>query len=124
MDLFVYLVATVETLIVAALILGFAREITYISAAGFSFLIWSTAEGFGGLYRAGSTDVGACIIDVVVFLGSLALNLYAAPARYSLDYHLEKRISWWSRLAEARYQEPVESDSGPAGAQPTPVPGV
>ena len=77
---FVYLVATVEALIAAALILGFARKITYVSAAGFSFLIWSTAEGFGGPYTAGSTDVGASIIYVVVFLGLLALNLNAAPA--------------------------------------------
>ncbi len=101
-DLFVYLVASVETLIAVALLMGLARKITYIAAAAFSFLIWSTAEGFGGPYTAGSTDVGTSIIYVVVFLGLLALNMYASPARYSVDHYLEKRISWWWMLAEVR----------------------
>jgi plastocyanin len=35
-----------------ALITGFARKFTYISAAGFSLLIWSIAEGFGGPYTS------------------------------------------------------------------------
>src|SRR5258707_4314292 len=46
--LFAYLVAAVETLIALALITGFARKLTYISAATFSVLIWATAEGLGG----------------------------------------------------------------------------
>ncbi len=37
------LVAAVETLIALALIAGFARKLTYISAATFSVLIWATA---------------------------------------------------------------------------------
>jgi len=45
---FAYLVAVVETLIAVAVIAGFARKLTYISAAGFSVMIWATAEGFGG----------------------------------------------------------------------------
>ena len=55
---FAYLVAVIETLIALALILGFARKLTYISAIGFSLLIWSTAEGFGGPYTSGSADIG------------------------------------------------------------------
>src|SRR5258708_29355184 len=46
--LFAYLVAAVETLIALALITGFARKLTYISAATFSVPISATAEGFGG----------------------------------------------------------------------------
>jgi uncharacterized membrane protein YphA (DoxX/SURF4 family) len=95
-----YLVASIETLIAAALILGFARKLTYLSAAVFSLLIWATAEGFGGPYTSGSTDVGTAIIYVVVFVGLLALNAYAGPARYSVDYYLEQRIPWWSKVAE------------------------
>jgi uncharacterized membrane protein YphA (DoxX/SURF4 family) len=45
---FAYLVAVVETLIALALLAGLARKLTYIAAAGFSVLIWATAEGFGG----------------------------------------------------------------------------
>jgi uncharacterized membrane protein YphA (DoxX/SURF4 family) len=51
---FAYLVAVVEMLIAVALIAGFARKLTYISAAVFSVLIWATAEGFGGPYASGS----------------------------------------------------------------------
>ncbi len=50
-DLFVYLSATIESLIAAALILGFARKLTYISATAFSLIIWSTAAGSGDRTR-------------------------------------------------------------------------
>jgi nitrite reductase (NO-forming) len=46
---FAYLVAAVETLIAVAVIVGFARKLTYISAATFRVLTWATAEGFRGL---------------------------------------------------------------------------
>jgi nitrite reductase (NO-forming) len=108
---FAYLVAAVETLIAAALIFGFARKLSYISAASFSFLVWAIAEGFGGPYTSGSTDIGTSIIYVVVFLGLLALNYYDGPARYSVDYYLEKRISWWWRVAEMR--RPVSAEVSP-----------
>ena len=104
---FAYLVAVVETLIAVALIVGFARKLTYISAAGFSLLIWATAEGFGGPYTSGSSDIGTAVIYAVVFAGLIALSYYAGPARYSADFYLEKKISWWWRLAEVR--RPVQT---------------
>ena len=107
-----------ETLIATALIFGFARKSTYIAAAVFSLLIWSTAEGFGGPYTAGSTDGGASIIYVVVFLGLLALNAYTGPSWYSVDRWLERRVSWSWRLAEVR--RPVPSE--PAMAEVNPLP--
>ncbi len=99
---FAYLAAVVETLIALALIAGFARKLTYISAALFSVIIWATAEGFGGPYTSGAADIGTAVIYAVVFLGLLTLSAYAGPARYSADYYLEQKISWWWRLAEAR----------------------
>ncbi|MGA7173725.1 MAG: DoxX family protein [Candidatus Dormiibacterota bacterium] len=95
-----YVTATVETLIAAALILGFARKSTYLAAAVFSLLIWSTAEGFGGPYTAGATDVGTSIIYVVAFMGLLALNAYTGPSPFCVDRWLESRVSWWWRMAE------------------------
>lgn len=92
--------AVVETLIAATLILGFARKLTYLSAAAFSLLIWATAEGFGGPYTSGSSDVGTAIIYAVVFVGLLALSYHTGPSRYSVDYYLEQRFSWWWRRAE------------------------
>jgi uncharacterized membrane protein YphA (DoxX/SURF4 family) len=99
---FAYLVAVIETLITLALITGFARKLTCILGAVFSLLIWSTAEGFGGPYSSGATDIGTSIIYVVVFLGLLALGYYAGPDRRSIDYHLEKKIPWWWMVAELR----------------------
>jgi nitrite reductase (NO-forming) len=111
---FAYLVAVVETLIALALIAGFARKLTYISAATFSLLIWATAEGFGGPYTSGAADVGTALIYAVVFAGLLALSAYAGPARFSADYYLEKKISWWWKVAEVR--RPVAEQPAPAAA--------
>ena len=47
------------------------------------------------------------IIYAVVFAGLLALSYYARPACYSADYYLEKKISWWWRIAEMRRPAPV-----------------
>lgn len=61
-------VAVIETLIAISLISGVLARPAIIVGAIFSFLIWSTAEGFGGPYGAASTDVGASIVYVFVFL--------------------------------------------------------
>jgi nitrite reductase (NO-forming) len=97
---FAYFVAVLETLIAVAVILGFARKLTYISAIAFSLLIWATAEGFGGPYTSGSSDIGTAVIYAVLFAGLLALMAYTGPARYSVDYYLEQKLSWWWKVAE------------------------
>lgn len=97
-----YSVAVVETLIALAVIVGFARKVTYLTGAAYSLMIWATAEGFGGPYRAGATDIGTSIIYTVVFGGLLVLSAYTGPDRHSVDYCLERRISWWPRVAEVR----------------------
>src|SRR6266581_8055176 len=116
---FAYLVAAVETLIALALIAGFARKLTYISAAAFSLLIWATAEGFGGPYTSGAADIGTAVIYAVFFLGLLALSAYAGPARYSADYYLEKKIPWWWKVAEVR--RPI---AGQPAAAPANTPAI
>lgn len=101
---FAYLVAVIETLIAVALILGFARKLTYISAAGFSVLIWATAEGFGGPYTAGAADIGTAVIYALVFVSLLAINAQFGPSRHSVDWVLERRIPWWHRVAEVEWR--------------------
>jgi nitrite reductase (NO-forming) len=108
-----YLIAVIETLIALALIAGFARKLTYISGAVFSLLIWGVAESFGGPYTSGAADVGTAIIYAVVFAFLLIVNYYAGPSRYSVDYYLEQRYSWWWKLAEMRRPAPVESGAAP-----------
>lgn len=65
---FAFIVAISETAIALALIFGVASRITTWVGIAMSLVIWSTAEGFGGPYSAGSTDIGAAIIYVLVFL--------------------------------------------------------
>ena len=117
------LVAATETLIALALIFGFARKLTYIAAIIFSVLIWATAEGFGGPYTSGASDIGTAIIYAVVFLGLLALNYYAGPSRLSVDYYFERRISWWWKVAEMRKPDPPQLGlPAPAALEPIGVP--
>lgn len=106
---FAYLVAVVETLIAVALIAGFARKLTYSAAIVFSLLIWGTAEGFGGPYTSGASDIGTAVIYAVVFAGLMVLSYYSGPARLSADYYLEHKISWWWRIAEMRRPAPPQA---------------
>ncbi len=108
--LFAYLIAVTETSIALAVIFGFARKTTYIAAAGYSFMLWAVAEGFGGPYRSGATDIGTGVIYGVVFVGFLVLCAYTGPDRHSVDYYLEQRIPWWWRIAEMRRPERVVLD--------------
>lgn len=98
-----YLVAITETLIAVALLLGLARKLTYLGAAAFSVMIWATAEGFGGPYTGSGADVdvGAGLIYALVFI-SLLLLTADGHDRYSLDAVIERRLSWWPRLAELK----------------------
>ena len=94
-----YGTAIVETGIALALLVGFARKSVYLLGAVYSLLIWATAEGFGGPYQSGSTDIGAAIIYAFVFVALLMVDR-PGPDPYSIDAILEPRISWWSRIAE------------------------
>lgn len=95
-----YAIALLETLIGLALVLGFARKATYLLTFVTGLGIWAVAEGFGGPYNSGSTDIGAAVMYAVVALGLLALNYEAGVSRFSVDYLLEQRIGWWHRVAE------------------------
>jgi uncharacterized membrane protein YphA (DoxX/SURF4 family) len=102
---FAYATAVFETLIAVSLLLGFARKYLYIIGALFSLTIWGTAEGFGGPYGSTSTDIGAAVMYTVVFLGLLALNYEGGPSRFSVDYLIERRVSWWHRIAEVGHKD-------------------
>jgi uncharacterized membrane protein YphA (DoxX/SURF4 family) len=106
-----WLVAILETLIAVALITGFARKSTYLAAIAFSLLIWGTAEGFGGPYTSGASDIGTAVIYAVVFAALLALSYYSGPSKYTADYYLEQKVSWWWRVAEVRRPEPAPAQA-------------
>jgi uncharacterized membrane protein YphA (DoxX/SURF4 family) len=95
-----YGIAALETLIALALILGFARKLTYLVTIVTGVGIWAVAEGFGGPYTATSTDIGTACIYAVVALALLVLSLECGPSRLSVDHLIEKRVSWWHWIAE------------------------
>lgn len=93
---YAYVVAFAETAIAFGLIAGVLSNITYVGGTILSLGIWSTAEGFGGPYQAGSTDIGAGIIYAIVFAG---LFLASAGNYLGLDAYLTRRLGRWCWLA-------------------------
>jgi nitrite reductase (NO-forming) len=73
-------------------------------------VIWAAAEGFGGPYTSGASDIGTAIIYALVFMCLLTLAAYTGPDTYSVDHYLEKKISLWHKIAELgrpAQQQPV-----------------
>lgn len=100
--LFTHMVAMIETAIALALVFGFARKPAYLLAIPFTLMIWATAEGFGGPYTSGSSDIGTAIIYAVVFVALLVIDAQAEPSRYTVDAWLAGRWPGWLRFAELR----------------------
>jgi nitrite reductase (NO-forming) len=94
-----YSVGALELLLGFVLVLGFMRKVTYFGGIILSLIIWSIDEGFGGPYGPGSTDIGAAIIYVFVFLALLIIDSSSVTGRYSLDAIIERKTKWWSELA-------------------------
>lgn len=86
---FAILVAVAETALAVSLLFGLLTEIGIVGGIALSLVIWSTAEGFGGPYVAGSTDIGAAVIYIIVFV---ALWLGRCWRYYSIDPYIRKRI--------------------------------
>jgi nitrite reductase (NO-forming) len=74
----------IETAIAIGLLLGFARRITYIAGALFSLLIWSTAEGFGGLTPPGATNLGPALVYALIFVALALFERILGSTPYSL----------------------------------------
>lgn len=86
---FAVIVAIAETAIALGLIFGLFTELAIAGGIAMTLVIWSTAEGFGGPYMSGSTDIGAAIIYVIVFI---ALWLGRCWRYYSIDAKLKKKF--------------------------------
>jgi thiosulfate dehydrogenase (quinone) large subunit len=108
---FAYATAVVETLIAACLLLGLLRAGSYLAGALFGLVIWSVAEGFGGPYTAGSTDIGTAIVYSVVFLALYGLDTAAGPPAFALDSRISRRFGWWTAIADPRLPPPGRSSA-------------
>ena len=105
---FAYLIAFGETALAIGLIFGVLSNLTNILGILLASVIWSTAEGFGGPYVAGSADIGSAVIYVLVFVG---LFLSRAGLYLGLDKYLTPRLGRWGFLASGSLatQSPLES---------------
>jgi len=86
---FSYLIAVSEAIIALCLLLGILNNLVYLGGGVLSLIIWATAEGFGGPYVSGSTDIGTSIIYVLVFVG---LFLLSAGYYYGFDKWIKPRL--------------------------------
>ncbi len=82
------------------LVFGLMRKLSYLSGILLSIVIWTVDEGFGGPYGFGSTDIGAAIIYVFVYVALIALESTAASNRFTLDSVIEGRNGAWRRISE------------------------
>lgn len=98
--LFGYLTAIGETAIALSLILGAFMGLSTLVGVVLTLSIWSTAEGFGGPYVAGSTDIGTAIIYTLVFIG---LYLAQAGLVWGLDCLLTPALGRWGWLASGPF---------------------
>jgi uncharacterized membrane protein YphA (DoxX/SURF4 family) len=104
--IFAYLVAIAETVVALGLIFGVFSNLIDVSGALLCTVIWSTAEGLGGPYKAGSTDIGAAIIYVLVFAG---LVFARAGLQWGLDRRLTLTLGKWGFLASGPFTNPFRS---------------
>lgn len=99
-DFFVLATRLIETAIAIGLLLGLARRITYIAGVLFSLLIWSTAEGLGGPYTSGATNLGPALVYGLVFAALALFERVLGSTPYSLDYYIGRRFPGWGSLVE------------------------
>jgi thiosulfate dehydrogenase [quinone] large subunit len=101
--------------VIGALILGAFTNVTAVVGTLLAVVIWSTAEGFGGPYHAGSTDVGAAITFPLVFAG---LFLSSAGLHYGVDRKLTAALGRFGYLASGSFSR---RPSRPAIVKPLPT---
>jgi nitrite reductase (NO-forming) len=89
-----------ELTLAFTLLLGFIRKLSYFSGILLSLIIWTVAEGFGGPYGPGSTDVGAAILYPFVFFALIVLETTAGSNRYTLDKLVDRHVRGWSKVAD------------------------
>ncbi len=85
---FPYIVAITETLIAIFIIVGLFTKLTSLAGIVFSFIIWSTAEAFGGLFIQGATDIGTAPLYMAMFAGLIVVR---AGMQRGLDARILRR---------------------------------
>lgn len=116
---FTWLTRLAVSAIAISLLIGFGGRTLFAIGALFSLLVWSTAEGFGGPYAVGVSNIGTAIIYVLLFVALIGLHYRAGPVPYSLDYLIARRWPRWQKIAEwsNATTPPPAAEVLPPGAQ-------
>lgn len=124
--LFTWLTRLAVSAIAICLVIGFGGRTLYALGALFSLLVWSTAEGFGGPYAVGVSNIGTAITYVLIFLALIGLHYRAGLVPYSLDYLIERRWPRWQKIAEwsSATEPPPAPEALPPGVQIVAVLGI
>lgn len=93
---FALVVALGETALATGLIFGIFTNLAVLGGLLLTLVIWTTAEGFGGPYTAGSTDIGTAIIYMFVFV---AVFLSQAGLQHGVDRFLTPALGRWGWMA-------------------------
>jgi len=103
--LFAFIVALGETAIAIGLIFGLFSNLAYVGGTVLALVIWATAEGLGGPYTTGATDIGTGIIYVFGFAG---LFLLSAGQYFGLDRILRPKLGHWGFLSSGPVDRETE----------------
>ena len=90
---FTILISLGETIVALFIILGFLTKLTSLFGIAFNFLVWTTAEAFGGVFTSGATDIGASPLYMAMFAGLIVVQ---AGKQHGLDAWLTRK---YPRLA-------------------------
>ncbi len=86
---FTLLIAIFETLIASFLFLGLLTPVVSTLGIIFNLLIWSTAEGFGGILQPRATDIGTGPLYAAIFAGLIVIQ---AGRQKGLDKILHRKF--------------------------------
>ncbi len=90
---FPYIITLIETAIAVFLLTGFLTKLASLAGIVYSFLIWSTAEAFGGIFAQGATDIGTAPLYMAMFAGLIVVQ---AGRQRGIDARLVRK---YPRLA-------------------------
>ena len=85
---FSYIIAILETIVAGFILAGFLTNLTASFGMVLSFLIWSTAEAFGGIFTTGATDIGTSPLYMAMFAGLIVVQ---AGRQRGIDSWIIKR---------------------------------
>ncbi len=97
---YLHSMGAIELALGVALIFGFLRKSIYLAGIVVSMMIWTIAEGLGGPYGPGSTDIGAAIMYALIFVAIIIMERNTNCNMYTLDSLIGRKWRHWKHISE------------------------